>query len=556
MKKITLLIILLIACYCFSSAQTASVKGVIFDTINKQNLVNSSVSLLRQKDSILYKFIRSDLKGGFELKNLLPGNYLLFITYPTYENYVYHFQLNDTSHVDIGTAMMTLRANILKEVIVRQQMSTIKIIGDTTEFNADSFKTREGASVEEMLKKLPGIQVDKGGSITAMGEKVNKVFVDGEEFFGDDPTIATKNLQANAVDKVQVFDKKSDQATFTGIDDGERSKTINLKLKENKKKGYFGKLDLGAGLNDKWNNSAMINSFRNKIKLSAYGAMSSTDVTGLDLQETNKYSLSNDPEFNNNFGGFAFLGNNNSEFNNALSYGEGLPKNWAGGLNYSNKFNDDKQSINGSYSYNKFNSAGYGSTLSQSILPDTVFVNSEASKTFSSRQRHSFNSSYELQIDSSTSIKIYATGYKGISNSISGFNSESRNEIGNLVNNSARNTSSNGDDQSLQSSLLLRKKFKKSGRTISFYFEQNYNENKTDGFLYSLNSFYDKSGSISLKDTTDQKRINESLATALNGKIIYTEPLSKNLYVELSYAFYSSRSDAKRLSLDKDLTGK
>src|SRR5206468_198884 len=196
--------------------------------------------------SVLYKFARSDAKGFFILKNLLPGNYLLFVIHSNYEDYIDHLQLNDTSHIDICTVMMTLIANILKEVIVRQQMSTIKIKGDTTEFNADSFKTREGASVEEMLKKLPGIQVDKNGVITAMGEKVNKVFVDGEEFFGDDHTIATKNLQANAVHKVQVFDKKSDQATFSGIDDGERSKTINLKLKEDKKKGYFGKLDLGS----------------------------------------------------------------------------------------------------------------------------------------------------------------------------------------------------------------------------------------------------------------------------------------------------------------------
>ncbi len=120
-----------------------------------------------------------------------------------------------------------------------------------------------------MLKKLPGIKVDKDGLVTAMGEQVKKILVDGEEFFGDDPTIATKNLQADAVHKVQVFDKKSDQAAFSGIDDGERSKTINLILKKDKKKGYFGKLDLGAGLNDKWHNSAMINSFRDKIKLSA-----------------------------------------------------------------------------------------------------------------------------------------------------------------------------------------------------------------------------------------------------------------------------------------------
>src|SRR5204863_9667404 len=137
------------------------------------------------------------------------------------------------------------------------------------------------------------------------------------------PTVATKNLQADAVDKVQVFDKKSDHATFAGIDDGERSKTINLILKEDKKKGYFGKLDLGAGLNDKWHNSAIINSFRDKIKLSAYGIMSSTGITGSDLQQSNQFTSDNDPKFNNDFGN-ASLANNNNEFNNSFSYGEVL----------------------------------------------------------------------------------------------------------------------------------------------------------------------------------------------------------------------------------------
>src|SRR6202008_1390228 len=149
-----------------------------------------------------------------------------------------------------GLLPMVSKTHLLKEVVLKQQIAAIKIKGDTTEYMADSFKVKENATVEELLKKLPGIQVDKNGQITAQGQTVQKVLVDGEEFFSDDPKVVTQGLQANAVDKVQVFDKKSDQAEFTGIDDGEKTRTINLQLKENKKKDYFGKLVAGGGAGD------------------------------------------------------------------------------------------------------------------------------------------------------------------------------------------------------------------------------------------------------------------------------------------------------------------
>ncbi|MDB4919532.1 outer membrane beta-barrel protein [Mucilaginibacter sp.] len=557
MKKITLLIILLIACCCFSSAQTASVKGSILDTANQKNLVNASVSLLQQKDSILYKITRSDANGFFELKNLLPGNYLLFIAQAKYENYILRLQLNNTSEIDLGTITMTLKAIILKEVIVHDQASAIQIKGDTTVFNPASFKARDGASVEEILKKLPGIQVDKNGKITAMGEKVNKVLVDGEEFFGDDPTIATKNLPADAVFKIQVFDKKSDQATFSGIDDGLRSKTINLQLKKGMKKSDFGKLDLGAGLDNKWNNSAMVNSFRDKIKFSIYANVSSTDINGPNLQQANENAFDNAPEFiNNNWSGFTKTDNNSDGLNNIFSYSEGLPESWVGGLNYSNKFNKDQQSINGSYRFNQFSISGHGNTFSQSSLPDTIFFNRESNKGHSNRQKHSLNGTYEWQMNNSTSLKIWLNGYKGSNSGNVGFNSESQNKFGNLVNQSVRNIIGTGDDQNLQSSVLIRKKFTKPGRTISLSLGQTYQDNKTNGFLYARNSFFDKKGIISLSDTIDQKKANENHRVGFSGGLVYTEPLAKNFFAELNYAFQSNGSNTQRLSFDKDLNSK
>ncbi len=220
MKKLTLLFLFVTGCSLSIYAQHASVSGTIKDTINKENLGNTVISLLRAKDSVLTTFTRSKRDGSFALNHIDSGRYVLLVTYPRFADYLDNIFISDTSQVNLGNIPMTLIANLLKEVVVRQQIAAIRIKGDTLEFKADSFKVREGAAVEDMLKKLPGIQVDKDGKITAQGEKVDKVLVDGEEFFGDDPTIATKNIQADAIDKVQVFDKKSDQATFTGIDDG------------------------------------------------------------------------------------------------------------------------------------------------------------------------------------------------------------------------------------------------------------------------------------------------------------------------------------------------
>src|SRR5690606_2451490 len=162
--------------------------------------------------------------------------------------------------------------------------------------NASSFKIEPNAKVEDLLRQLPGIQVDKDGKITAQGQTVNKVLVDGEEFFGDDPTLVTKNIRGDMVDKVQLYDKKSDQAEFTGIDDGEKTKTLNIKLKADKKNGYFGKVDVGGASDGYYQGQAMFNTFKGKKKFSAYGTIANTGKTGLSWRDNSKYGSSNNIE--------------------------------------------------------------------------------------------------------------------------------------------------------------------------------------------------------------------------------------------------------------------
>jgi len=260
-------ILLIISC-CFLSfsllAQTSySVKGVIVDTSAKTKLVNTSISVLNAKDSILRKFTRAAADGSFVINNVGRGKLILLVTYPGYADYVEQFSL-DSAHSthDFGTLNMILKAKLLADVIIKGARAAIKIKGDTTEFDARAFKIQPNAKVEDLLKQLPGIQVDKDGKITAQGQTVTKVLVDGEEFFGDDPTLVTKNIRADMVDKVQLYDKKSDQAAFTGIDDGQKTKTINIKLKEDKKNGYFGKVDIGDGTDGYYEGQLLFNMFK------------------------------------------------------------------------------------------------------------------------------------------------------------------------------------------------------------------------------------------------------------------------------------------------------
>ena len=554
MKKIVLLLCLLSGFFAVFSQ--SSVNGVVNDTTNVQKLQNASVILLHAKDSVLYKFTRSNASGAFSFPKVDTGKYILLISQHTYVDYVDRLTVKDSSPVNLGTVAMTLTANILKEVIVRQQIAAVRIKGDTTEYVADSFKVAPGASVEAMLKKLPGIQVDKDGKITAQGEKVQKVLVDGEEFFGDDPTLATRNIEADAIDKVQVFDKKSDQSSFTGIDDGEKTKTINLKLKADKKKGYFGKIDIASNLSDRWNNSVMLNNFKKRWKLSGYGIVSNTGKTGLDWGDQDKYGGGNGMNYDEESGGFYI--SNDDELTSGSYYGEGVPKSWSGGINFSNKWNDDKQKVNGSYRYNKLNSEGSGSTISQSLLPgDAYFINRENSYTFNSRDRNSANATYEWQFDSTTSMKLTGSGYTGNTLSRSNYSSSNTNAHGVEINNANRVTTSKGDNQNLNINDIFRKKFKKEGRSLSLNISDVYNRSSSTGFLKALVKYYDTATGAFLRDSiTNQMKINDTKVNILSAKVTYTEPLAKKVYLELNYGINDYNADSKRLSYDTSASGK
>jgi hypothetical protein len=548
MKKLTAGILFLMGMLHFSMAQTGAIKGTVIDTTEKKNLSNAVVAILKKSDSVLVKFTRTDKDGNFILTKLPPGAFFMLVTHPNYADYFDNADLDGKSEITMKTVPMITKAQLLEEVIVKQQLGAIRMKKDTMEFIADSFKLAPNATVEDLLRRLPGFQVDKDGKITAQGESVPKVLVDGEEFFGNDPTVAIQNIRADNVERVQLFDKKSDQAAFSGIDDGERTKTVNLKLKENKKNGYFGKVSVGGGTPDKFVNEGMINAFKGKRKIAAFGTMANTGKTGLSWQDNNNYSSG--AEMIEMDDGMGFYMSSNDDFGGGGTfYGEGLPTGWSAGLHYSNKYNEGKNSLNGSYRFNKINTIGGGVTTSQFILPDTLYYRNERSNSQQYRLRNLVNGTFELNIDSFTTLKVTANGSIGKTDQLNYNNTESLSEEGQLVNTSERNSVSNGDNQQLTTTALLRKRFKKVGRTMSINFNQTYNNQEADGYLLSDNRYYNFDGTLKIRDSINQQKRNNNNALTLAGKVVFTEALSKSLFIEANYSLATSDSRAERITL-------
>ncbi|PSL48220.1 outer membrane receptor protein involved in Fe transport [Chitinophaga niastensis] len=557
MKKIfTLIICLAVVSLCY--AQRAAVKGNVLDTLNHVKLSHSVIALLHAKDSVLYKFARTDEAGRFELNNLPAGKYVLLISYPAFADYVETLTLADTSVVNLNKIMLTQRSRLLQEVVIQQKVAAIKMKGDTTEFNADSYKTQANASVEELLKKLPGIQVDNKGQITAQGEKVKKVLVDGEEFFGDDPTLVTQNLRADMVDKVQLYDKKSDQANFTGVDDGEKAKTINLKLKDGKKNGYFGKVNVGAGPDGFHDNNAMLNIFKNKMKFAAFGILSNTGKTGLNWGEREKFGQSiADNATSDGSGNFYISGGGGDDLEgwDGKYSGQGYPLVQTGGLHFNNKWNQDKEKANINYKVMQMYVDGNSTTSTQYLLPDTLYYSRSQEKFNNSILRNRVNGNYEIEIDSSSSIKLSVDG--GLDHKITNslHSTEFLAEDSALVNRNQRKLSAIADIGSLNSNLLWRKKLKKKGRTISLNIFENYSSTKGNGFLDATTEFF-KKGVVDSLQKIDQYKTTNNENINVNANFTYTEPLSVASSLVFNYGIDISNSHSNKNSYNKDSGGK
>lgn len=541
-----------------SAQETYAVKGSVIDAASDIKLKNTSISVLNQKDSTLVKFTRAAADGTFAVNNLRQGKFILLVTYPGYADYVEQFALDSVKKIhDFGVLNMVLKARLLEAVIVKGEAAAIKIKGDTTEYNASSFKIEPNAKVEDLLKQLPGIQVDKDGKITAQGETVNKVLVDGEEFFGDDPTLVTKNIRGDMVDKVQLYDKKSDQAEFTGIDDGQKTKTLNIKLKADKKNGYFGKVDAGAASDEYYQGQAMFNMFKGKKKFSAYSTIANTGKTGLSWQDNSKYGSSNNVQVTDG-GGIMITGGGGDELESfdGRYNNRGIPLAHTGGVHYDSKWNDDKESINANYKIGSLGVKGTSSTLTQNNLPAGIINNNSGQDFDNYIFRHKLDAAYEIKLDSTSSLKVSLDGTLKNNRTRSNYSSASFRGSNAQLNDNSRSISNDGDEQNFNAAAFWKKKLKKTGRTMSLNISQFFNRDEAAGYLNSTSNFYNIDGTIDSINIIDQFKTNDTKSSGFNSNLTYTEPITKSLSLVLNYALGINNSTSDRRSFNKSAGGR
>lgn len=522
--------------------QGLHIKGVVKDTVDNKNIHNASIVLLYAKDSVLYKTTRSQANGQFELNGVHLGAYILMVAYPQYADYLEKIEFKDGS-IDLKVIPLNTKVHLLKEVIIKNTVSAIRVKGDTTEYKADSFRVTPNADVQELIKKMPGFQVNSKGEITTQGEKVNKVLVDGEEFFSDDPAVVTKNLRADAVDKVQVFDKKSDQAAFTGIDDGQTSKTINLQLKEDKKNGYYGKLELGSNLDSYKNGKALINAFKGKKKLAGYLTTDNTRFEGLSWDEQRNYS-----DGGNTVTTLGDDGSMSIYFSGGDDYDEqiGLPNQQSGGLVLANKWGNT--STNNTGQYQRLQSNAKGTSYTQTILSNGILNNNTINEQVIDKRKYRFNTINEWGTDTTGLFKITFKAANTLKDASAEYFGITTNEFGSKINQTDRQTSMSENDKLLVSNLSYRKKFAKKGRTVSFLSDLNFNNKTQNATLVSENSFFGATNILTSIDRVNQIKANQQATSSVASNIVYTEPLSEKSFLIFKYGLTIAKNDAERIT--------
>lgn len=539
---VRLLMLLMICCSAAAGAMAQTVvSGKITDKSTSDPLPGATVSITPNGGKT--RLGVSDMDGKYRIDNLAAGQYRIKVSYMGYKTYEKSVSLGSSDN-KVMNISLTEDATMLENLSVEGRATRAQQAGDTLSYNASAFKVLDGSTAEELLAKMPGIVVE-GGEVQAQGESVSKVMVDGKEFFDGDVNLALKNLPADIIASIEVFDKKSDQAEFTGFDDGEEIKTINIVTKSGYKEGVFGKVYGGYGTDNRYNAGGNINIFDESQRLSILGMSNNVNQQNFSQEDLSGVMSAQSSKRGGRRGG----GRRGSTDNFMVGSLGGVTKTNGIGLNYVNEWND-KLKLTSSYFFNQ-SSNDYQEKLQreyfESALPGMSYM--QDSESDMTNWNHRVNMNLEYKIDADNTLQLRPKFSYQSSNTLSSYLGE------NLLygeQQSSIGSSSESDVKSYSAGLnaTYRHRFNKQGRTLSLSVNGQITDKRSDTYTDYKESKTEEGTTTATEYS--QRKDNDEKQTSLRTNLMYTEPIVDNVQLSANYKFSYSNSDADKKTFESD----
>mgnify|MGYP003178144752 CR=1 FL=1 len=539
-KCLLMLLMILFSPMAFAQQSGVNVTGSVVEQGSDTHIEQATVRLLNVKDSAMVRGVVSARNGSFTLKNVKKGSYLLHITFIGYDPLYQPLQITGKKNpVNVGKLELSDGAIELGEAVVIGKAPEVTVRNDTVEYNADSYKVTEGSVLEDLLKKMPGVEVDSEGKITVNGKEVKKVMVDGKEFFSDDPKVASKNLPAKMIDKLQVLDKKSDMAQMTGFDDGEEETVINLTVKPGMKQGWFGNAYGGYGSKDRYEGNAMVNRFVNNDQITFMGGANNTNNMGFsDLASTM-------------FSGMGGGGGRRGGF----GAGSGITSSGNAGLNFSKEFKPDKLTLGGNTRYSHSDNDARSKSDRQNILPgdSSSYDNSEA---MSRTKSDNFGVDFRLEWKPDTMTQLIFRPSFSFSHSMNDNFSDATtldNERDTVNTNKSSNYSeSNG--YNLNASIDFSRKLNNKGRVFSATLSGGNSDSYSDGMNRSDIVYFNQTDALK-NSIIDQRSRYDNKGFNYRAYVSWVEPIGHNNFIQATYSISQRKQEALKNVYNQDADG-
>jgi len=523
-------------------AKDFRIKIVLLDSISRGPIEFATISITPEGKTEALKYALTDASGWAEITGIPEGQYTVKAEYMGYKPFVKVINSGGGRLVDLGKVYIREQMNSLDAVVVTALGNPITVKKDTIEYNAAAFKTTDGDMLEQLLKKLPGIEIDSDGNITVNGKTISKVMIDGKTFFLDDPQLATKNLPAKIIDKVKVVERKSEQARFTGIDDGNQETVIDLSIRPGMMNGWFGNMTAGYGTDDRFQFTGMVGNFTSKSQVSILGNANNTNNRGFydiagGMMRNMRSSMGGG--FSGGSGGVRIGGT-------VMNWGgSGITTSWMGGVNANTESSDKKLKISGNYLYSGSETVSETDKLRQNFLVDSSFNYAQESYSDNNTNGHRAGVELEYQLSDLTSILLRPSVNMNYGDFMDRNEFSTDGSSGTAINDGISESFGNNNSQNLSGDLLFRQKFNKTGRTFSVNFTYGYGNNEIDAFNKSTTNIYGDDPSTEIVD--QQYNVKQSNYN-LGARATYTEPLGNKFYMELAYSYNFRKNNSDKES--------